>query len=665
MSGVSVDQALQVLLVVVVVLPALTAAALTALTLGGRAIPHAGRVGVLALALAALASWPVVASNARVATPFVVGADLGLAATGPAVVLLPTMLVVAALVLVVASTEPETREPRFVSLMLLFTSAAALTVLATSLPTLLLGWELMGAMSYALIGYRYRDPRRVSSGATAFLTTRAADLGLYLATAAALAGGTDLSLDALAGADPGWRDVVAAGVLVAALGKAAQLPFSFWLDRAMDGPSPASALLHSAAMVALGGYLLIRLSPLLDATTWAGTTAAWVGVTTAVVLGAVAVVQTDLKRLLAASTAAQLGFVVLAAGVGSTAAGASHLVAHAAVKSLLFLAAGAWLEALGTKRLSALSGVARRWPALGAVAVAGLLALSGLPPLSLWVTKDAILAGAHEESLALYLMALVGSLLAVVYAMVALVAITRTPPLGDMSIDAALDEERRGTRTVSRRVPLSLAPLALGAAGLGILAAPPVLDRLPGAVTAEPSALDLLLTSLMVVVTAVLAVAWQRSGGSYSPVVTAPVRVLRDWLGLERAVHRVVVRPCLRAAELAARIDDRVIAAGATGAARGALRIARSLAGLDQQVLSRGVSSTARRTVQLAGRAATGEAALARLVTQVGATARSGGRVVRRTSSSGQLHQYYLQLVGAVLVVLAVVSVVVLVESSR
>src|SRR5699024_1868484 len=116
----------------------------------------------------------------------------------------------------------------------------------------------------------------------------------------------------------GWRDVIAAGILVAAVGKSAQLPFAFWLSRAMAGPSPVSALLHSAAMVAMGGYLLLRSAPLLQATGWAATTTAWIGALTAVILGAVAVAQRDLKQLLAASTAAQLGFVVLAVGLAAT-----------------------------------------------------------------------------------------------------------------------------------------------------------------------------------------------------------------------------------------------------------------------------------------------------------------------------------------------------------
>ena len=137
--------------------------------------------------------------------------------------------------------------------------------------------------------------------------------------------------DLPAATDP-WRHVVAAGIMVAALGKAAQLPFSFWLSGAMQGPSPVSALLHSAAMVAMGGFLLLRVEPLLAATGWAGPVAAWLGMLTAVLMGIVALAQRELKQLLAASTVAQLGFVVLAAGVGAVSGGAAHLVAHASTR---------------------------------------------------------------------------------------------------------------------------------------------------------------------------------------------------------------------------------------------------------------------------------------------------------------------------------------------
>ncbi|MQA36297.1 proton-conducting transporter transmembrane domain-containing protein, partial [Modestobacter roseus] len=300
------------------------------------------------------------------------------------------------------------------------------------------------------------EEHRVGAGLTAFLTTRTADLGLYLAAGAALAGGAGLGLDDLAAADGPWLHVAAAGMLVAALGKAAQLPFTAWLSAAMQGPSPVSALLHSAAMVAMGGYLLLRMEPLLAATGWAGPTAAWVGALTALLLGAVAIAQRDLKQLLAASTAAQLGFVVLGAGVGSVAGGTAHLVAHAATKALLFLVAGAWLTALGTKQLTALRGAARRWPLVGVGAGIGALALAGVVPLSLWATKDEVLAGAREESLPLYLVGLAAAALSAGYAGKVLWLVWRPAPADPA--DDGLDTEEEGTRRVGG---LQQAPLVV------------------------------------------------------------------------------------------------------------------------------------------------------------------------------------------------------------
>src|SRR5215472_6350744 len=206
----------------------------------------------------------------------------------------------------------------------------------------------------------------------------------------------------LAGASRPGRDVIMAGILAAALGKSAQLPFSFWLSRAMEGPSPVSALLHSATMVAAGAYLLLRMHPLLVASAWGAPVTAWAGAVTALALGLVAVAQADLKQLLAASTCAQVGFMVLAAGAGGVTAGVMQLVAHAAVKSLLFLAAGAWLAALGTRQLPALRGAARRYPLVGVTFTVGAAVLAGLPPGSLWVGKDELLAAALHTSPALY-----------------------------------------------------------------------------------------------------------------------------------------------------------------------------------------------------------------------------------------------------------------------
>ncbi len=427
----------------------------TVLCLGGRRTDRVARSLAIAAAAAVTALAAVVAfDRPAVSAPFVAGADFALGVDALAALVVPTVAVVALLVVIFAAAEDGGDVPaapsRFFGLMLLFLAAVLITATSGTLPALILGWEIMGATSYALIGFRWQHPERVAGGATALLTTRAADLGLYLAAGAALAGGSDLRLAGLDALSPPWRDVVAGGILIAALGKAAQLPFSFWLSRAMLGPSPVSALLHSAAMVAMGGYLLLRVSSLLAATPWAAPVAAWVGALTALLLGAVAVAQRDLKQLLAASTAAQLGFVVLAAGVPATAGGTAHLVAHAATKALLFLTAGAWLTALGTKQLVALRGVARRWPAVGWCATVGLLALAGAPPLSLWATKDEILAAVRETSTALAVVTLAAAALSAAYAGKVLVVIWGRPatrhPAAD--IETRFDAEEPGTRRI-------------------------------------------------------------------------------------------------------------------------------------------------------------------------------------------------------------------------
>ncbi len=619
------------LLVTVVALPAVGGALLLLLgrLLPGRAAGAAGPAATVLLAAAAALGVRACLEGAAASAPFLLGVDLTLSTGGLASLVLPVVLVVGVLVQLAATATAQTRAPRFCGLMLLFVAAAAVTVLAVNLPTLLLGWEVMGATSYALIGYRFTEPHRVESGAIAFLTTRAADLGLYVAVAGGLAAG-GLDLTGLADLAGPWRDVVAAGLLVAALGKAAQLPFSFWLSRAMDGPSPVSALLHSAAMVALGGYLLLRVAPLLSATGWAADAAAWLGVTTAVALGAVALAQTDLKQLLAASTAAQMGFVVLAAGVGATSAGAAHLVGHAAVKALLFLAAGAWLEAVGSSRLVTLTGVVRRWPAVGLMSVAALLSLAGLPPLTLWATKDAVLVGALERSPALYVAGLLAAALSTAYAVTALAVLTRPAPTEPPTEPTGAGEEQPAGGGVAAVVPVALAPLALGAVGLGLLALPAVLTALPGEVPAEAHGWELVASGVLALGVGALVLLRQPAD--------LPAG-LQAWLGLERAAYAVVVRPVLRGAELAARADDRLLARAVDAVGSGGLRLARL--------------------------SAAGDTAISRAVSVVAGGFRSAGAAVRRPSATGQVHHYFLQLCAGVLAILAVLTVAVLVGSPR
>lgn len=602
--------------------------------------------------LAAVATLGLAVATAldrgEVAVPFLAGTVFALRVDGLSAAVVVLIAAVTVLVLVFAAGEIAEARARFYGLMLIFAAAALLTATAATLPVLLMAWEVMGATSYALIAFWWREPARVSSGLTAFLVTRVADLGLYAAAGAALAGGAGLALSALPNAAGGWRDAIALGVLVSALGKAAQLPFSFWISRAMDGPSPVSALLHSAALVAMGGYLLLRVEPLLAATSWAGPVTAWIGGATALILGAIALTQTDLKQLLAASTSAQMGFVVLAAGVGSVAGGTAHLIAHAATKALLFLIAGAWLSALGTKRLSALRGVARRGPALGIAVTLGALALAGVPPLSLWATKDAVLASALQQSLALYLLGLAAAAMSAAYAGKILVTVwSPIPPESGV-----VDEEQPGTRHIGPLEKLPILVLAvfatvLGAVALGPLGAP-FAKLVAGSAAPEPTVVELISSGVIAI--AVVAVVFR---------VRIPTpSTLRGWLGMEQLAHALTVRPTLALARSLAAFDDAVLDAGVLAVARSIRRVSARLARFDDAGLDRGVTALAALTPTLArGSARVDTAVIDGAVESLASGVRRLGALARRPQT-GQLHHYYIQAIGVLAAACLVVVLV-------
>ncbi len=540
---------------------------------------------------------------------------------GLAAALVVTVAVIGALVLLAAAGEPRLREGRFVGSVLIFLGAMLATVTAATLPALLAPWEVMGAASWVLIAFDRRD-RAVGPAATrAFLTTRVCDVGLYVATGAALAAGVPgLALSGTAAAPEGWRSLIAAGLVVAALGKSAQLPFSTWLSGAMVGPSPVSALLHSATMVAAGAVLLVRIAPLLAATGWAATLVAWVGALTAVVLGVIAATQRDLKQLLAASTCAQVGLMVLGAGVGATAGAAGLLVAHAAVKALLFLAAGGWLAVLRTRSLPVLRGAARRHPVVGVTFTVGAAALAGLPPLSIWWPKDAVLAGVPLGDGLLTVAGLLATALSAVYATRAAWFVWRPTPSPSIRRGA----ERR------RRVPVvlgvALVALAVPAAALGGIAV--VVGLVPRA-----DAGQLVTTGVVAVFAAVATWALHtRPIRLRSAVLPRLAAAARGWLGLEAATRVVVVRPVLALAGLLDRAD-------------GALAT----------VLPRAVATVPRvaRVVE-----ARGERPLAAAVTGLGVGIRRLGDLARRPQT-GQQHQYYAQGMVAVGTLAALVAVLV------
>lgn len=608
---------------VLVGLPA--AVGVVLLVSGRRADAAAAPCAVAALGLVLVAAIAVAVTRPTASVPLLPGIPAGLAVDGLSAVAVITVAAVAAVVVLFASAEMGVGQARgrFFGLLLLFTAAMLVTVTATDLFALLMAWEVMGALSYALIGYWWRDAHRVRSATLVFVTTRAADLGLYLAAGAALAGGAGaLQLSGLASLEGGWRDAAVAGVVLAALGKSAQLPFSFWLSHAMAGAIPVSALLHSATMVAAGGYLLVRIEPAIAATVWAGPILAWIGVATALLLGAVAFHQSDLKQLLAASTCSQMGFIVLAAGVGSVSGGALQFTAHAAAKSLLFLCAGAWLVTRGTHEMNGLRGAARGRPLIGIVFSVGALAIAGLPPLPLWIAKDEVLTATLHAGPALYTIGLAASAVSAAYAARALAVVW--VPVGE---DGA--PQRKPHHPPSAEA-LPLVVLATAVVGLGVVVLPAVARwwrvLLESTGEPEPAGWEMVLSGLLVVV--VLAVTgWTASHGRTGAMPGQ--RLLGGWLGLETAARALVTRPVAALAGALATIDDRVLARGVNSGADWGVRAA-------DLVRHRGESAVdgAVRTVA------------------------SGARLLALWAlrpQTGLLHQYYVQAVIALVVLAAAI----------
>lgn len=293
---------------------------------------------------------------------------------------------------------------RFYQHLSLFTFAMLGVVLAGNVAMTFVFWELVGASSYLLIGYYYERPAAALAADKAMLFNRVGDVGMLVALLAigGLAGTWEYaSLFALA---PEWvapgaprygvATLVGLGLFAGAVGKSAQLPLQGWLPDAMAGPTPVSALVHSATMVAAGVFLVGRVYPLL--TVEALLVIASVGATTLLVGATLAGVAHDMKRVLAYSTISQLGYMMLALGIGGWVAGLLHLVTHAGFKALLFLGAGSVIHAVGTNDLRAMGGLRRSMPVTATLMLVGVLALvgAGVPGLGLglsgFYSKDAI-----------------------------------------------------------------------------------------------------------------------------------------------------------------------------------------------------------------------------------------------------------------------------------
>jgi NADH-quinone oxidoreductase subunit L len=289
---------------------------------------------------------------------------------------------------------------RFFAYLNYFVFSMLLLVLAGNFVLLIVGWAFVGAASYLLISFWYRRTTATRAGIKAFVINTFGDVGLVLGTFFILRHtGTVDFLKTFSAAPHVFghnsTDLVAGCLLllVGAFAKSAQVPLHTWLPDAMEGPTPVSALIHAATMVTAGVYLIARMHPLFEIATTAAVVGAIVGCVTLLVAATIAIVQTDLKRVIAYSTMSQIGYMVMGVSVGAYSAGLFHLMTHAFFKALLFMAAGSLISAMGGEQsLDRMRGFRRAMPFTFVCFVIGGLALSGLPPFSGWLSKDDIIA---------------------------------------------------------------------------------------------------------------------------------------------------------------------------------------------------------------------------------------------------------------------------------
>ncbi len=310
---------------------------------------------------------------------------------------------------------------RFFAYLNLFVFSMTMLVLAGNFLLLYVFWEAVGLCSYLLIGFWYTRPAAAQAGKKAFIVNRVGDFGfglgvMWLWTAlgtldygAVFKGAATLA--------PATATGIALLLFMGACGKSAQLPLHTWLPDAMEGPTPVSALIHAATMVTAGVYMVARSHAIFERSGVALEVVAWVGTITAVFAATIALVQTDIKRVLAYSTISQLGYMFAAVGVGAYVAGIFHLVTHAFFKALLFLGAGSVIHGLhGEQDLRKMGGLAYKLPWTAITMWAGGLGLAGVPPFAGFFSKDEILAAAMGRGHHLmFLLLLAGALLTAFY----------------------------------------------------------------------------------------------------------------------------------------------------------------------------------------------------------------------------------------------------------
>ena len=421
-------------------IPLLPLAAAVIIFFFGRFLPLKGAwIGILAIAASFVMSfdlflrlmdgslkvpvdmtWPWFTAGAAE----VIHAEWSVLLDGPSIIMLLVVTTVSFLVQLysLGYMHDAPRFKRFYAYLSLFTFSMLGLVLADNFLQFFVGWELMGACSYFLISFEFERDAAGAAGNKAFLTTRLGDLGFYAGLLMVFWHlGTFNFLQIQGHLHDGYVSHqvaywIALLIFCGTMGKSAQVPLHVWLPDAMEGPTPVSALIHAATMVAAGVYLVARTYPFYGVAPDALEIVAWVGGITALFAATIAVTANDIKKVLAYSTISQLGYMVMALGVGGYTAGLFHLTTHAAFKALLFLAAGSVIHAVHTNDMWKMGSLSKQMVITATTFFCGYFALAGVAPFAGYYSKELILSvvyGTHHHSL--YVIGCIGAFLTAFY----------------------------------------------------------------------------------------------------------------------------------------------------------------------------------------------------------------------------------------------------------
>jgi NADH-quinone oxidoreductase subunit L len=395
-------------------IPALPLLAWAVILLVGKRTPGKGApIGIVAVAVGWVLSIGILAGVIGGNAPYHVDGTwapisdqfripVGITVDGLAAVLLFVVTTVSLFVQIysVSYMRGDERYTIFFAKLSLFTAGMLIVVLADNLLMLLVGWEIMGICSYFLIGHYWEDHANSRAAIKAFLTTRVGDLGFMAGIFVLFWATRSFEISRIVDAAHSGRlssgTITLGAVLLfcGAIGKSGQFPLHTWLPDAMAGPTPVSALIHAATMVAAGVFLVGRMYPVFEASPAALNEVAIIGAVTMLIAAMLALIQDDIKRVLAYSTVSQLAYMMAGLGVGGYSAGIFHLFTHAFFKALLFLAAGSVIHAIHTNNLSEMGGLRKVMPWTFTTFTIGALALAGIIPLSGFWSKDEILTDA-------------------------------------------------------------------------------------------------------------------------------------------------------------------------------------------------------------------------------------------------------------------------------